>query len=71
MKAHCGEQNTMRNTRIFDSEGQPSRKGMTLIELGVPVSHLQDLPQLATARRCKSMYNSEQVSSIRNLAHDG
>jgi V/A-type H+-transporting ATPase subunit A len=45
-------------------------KGMTLIELGVPVSHLQDLPQLATARRCKSMYNSEQVSSIQGLARE-
>ena len=45
-------------------------KGLTLIELGVPVSHLQDLPQLAKARRCKSMYNSDQVSSITDLARE-
>ncbi len=45
-------------------------KGMTLIELGVPVSHLQDLPQLAKVRRCKSMYNSDQVSSITDLARE-
>jgi V/A-type H+-transporting ATPase subunit A len=45
-------------------------KGMTLIELGVPVSHLQDLPQLAKARRCKSMYNSDQVASITELARE-
>ncbi|NBC49934.1 MAG: V-type ATP synthase subunit A [Gammaproteobacteria bacterium] len=45
-------------------------KGMTLIEIGVPVSHLQDLPQLAKARRCKSMYTSEQVASINDLARE-
>jgi len=44
--------------------------GMSLIELGVPVSHLQDLPQLAKARRSKSMYNSDQVSSITDLARE-
>jgi V/A-type H+-transporting ATPase subunit A len=44
--------------------------GMSLIELGVPVSHLQDLPQLAKARRSKSMYNSDQVSSINDLARE-
>jgi V/A-type H+-transporting ATPase subunit A len=43
-------------------------KGMTLIELGVPVSHLQDLPQLAKVRRCKSLYNSDQVARITDLA---
>ncbi len=45
-------------------------KGMSLIELGVPVSHLQDLPQLAKVRRCKSMYNSDQVSSITDLGRE-
>ncbi len=45
-------------------------QGMILIELGVPVSHLQDLPQLAKVRRCKSMYNSDQVSSIRDLGRE-
>ncbi|MCF8005236.1 MAG: V-type ATP synthase subunit A, partial [Chromatiaceae bacterium] len=45
-------------------------KGMTLIELGVPVSHLQDLPQLAKVRRCKSIYNSDQVSSITDLGRE-
>ena len=45
-------------------------KGMALVELGVPVTELQGLPQLATVRRCKSMYTSEQVDSIRELAAD-
>jgi V/A-type H+-transporting ATPase subunit A len=45
-------------------------KGMALVELGVPVTELQGVPQLATVRRCKSMYTSEQVDSIRELAAD-
>ncbi|KAA6184961.1 V-type ATP synthase subunit A [Thiohalocapsa marina] len=45
-------------------------KGMELIELGVPVNELQGLPQLAKARRCKSMYNSDQVGNIRALASE-
>jgi V/A-type H+-transporting ATPase subunit A len=43
-------------------------KGMTLIEIGVPVNELQNMPQLAKVRRCKSVYNSDQVDSIRELA---
>ena len=35
---------------------------------GVPVSELQSLPQLATARRCKSLYASDQVDRIREFA---
>jgi len=45
-------------------------KGMELVELGVPVAELQNLPQLAKARRCKSTYNSEQVDGIRALARE-
>ncbi|MCG6940258.1 MAG: V-type ATP synthase subunit A [Thiohalocapsa sp.] len=45
-------------------------KGMALIELGVPVAELSELPQLAKARRCKSMYNSDQVDSIRAFAEE-
>lgn len=39
-------------------------KGAELVELGVPVQELQGLPLLAKARRCKSMYDSEQVDKI-------
>ncbi len=45
-------------------------QGLALVELGVPVTELQDLPQLAKARRCKSQFTSEQVDSIRDFAHD-
>jgi V/A-type H+-transporting ATPase subunit A len=43
-------------------------KGMALIELGVPVSELQNMPQLARTRRCKSMYTSDQVDAIKEFA---
>jgi V/A-type H+/Na+-transporting ATPase subunit A len=42
-------------------------KGAALVELGVPVGELQTLPLLAKVRRCKSMYNSEQVDKIAEL----
>ncbi|MBK1647925.1 V-type ATP synthase subunit A [Rhabdochromatium marinum] len=45
-------------------------QGAELVELGVPVSELQNLPQLAKVRRCKSMYNSDQVDSIRSFARE-
>jgi V/A-type H+-transporting ATPase subunit A len=45
-------------------------KGMALIELGVPVSELSELPLLAKARRCKSLYNSDQVESISEFARE-
>jgi V/A-type H+/Na+-transporting ATPase subunit A len=45
-------------------------KGMALIELGVPVAELAEMPQLAKVRRCKSMYNSDQVDSIRAFARE-
>jgi V/A-type H+-transporting ATPase subunit A len=40
------------------------QKGAELVELGVPVQELQNLPLLAKARRLKSMYNSDQVEQI-------
>ena len=43
---------------------------MALIEIGVPVSELAEMPQLAKARRCKSMYNSDQVAEIRAFAQE-
>jgi V/A-type H+-transporting ATPase subunit A len=46
-------------------------RGMALIELGVPVSVLQDLPQLAKVRRCKSLYTSDQVERISDFAKEG
>jgi V/A-type H+-transporting ATPase subunit A len=42
-------------------------RGLALIELGVPVTELQTMSQLAKARRCKSMYDSEQVESIQDF----
>jgi V/A-type H+-transporting ATPase subunit A len=39
-------------------------KGSALVEIGVPVQELQTLPLLARARRCKSMYSSEQLDKI-------
>ncbi|NEV61858.1 V-type ATP synthase subunit A [Thiorhodococcus minor] len=39
-------------------------QGQTLIELGVPVTELQDLPLLAKMRRIKSMYSSEELDQI-------
>jgi V/A-type H+-transporting ATPase subunit A len=45
-------------------------KGMALIELGVPVSELSEMPQLSKARRCKSLYNSDQVAEIRTFAQE-
>jgi V/A-type H+/Na+-transporting ATPase subunit A len=45
-------------------------KGAALVELGVPVGELQTLPLLAKVRRCKSMYNSEQVDKIAELRAD-
>jgi V/A-type H+-transporting ATPase subunit A len=40
------------------------KRGAALVELGVPVQELQNLPLMAKARRCKSMYNSDQVEQI-------
>jgi len=45
-------------------------RGMALIELGVPVRELQELPQLAKMRRCKSAYSSEQIESIRAFGQE-
>jgi V/A-type H+-transporting ATPase subunit A len=39
-------------------------KGAELVNLGVPVQELQNLPLLARARRLKSMYSSDQLDSI-------
>jgi V/A-type H+-transporting ATPase subunit A len=40
-------------------------RGAELVELGVPVGELQNLPLLAKARRCKSRYRSEEVENLR------
>ncbi len=42
-------------------------KGAELIELGVPVQELSQLPLLAEARRAKQRYSSTQVEQIREL----
>ncbi len=46
------------------------KRGVALIELGVPVQELQSLPLLAKARRCKSMYSSDQLEKIAELRAD-
>jgi V/A-type H+-transporting ATPase subunit A len=40
------------------------KKGVALIELGVPVQELQRLPLLTRARRCKSLYGNDQLEKI-------
>jgi len=46
------------------------KKGAKLVELGVPVQELQTLPLLAKARRCKSVYSSDQVEKIAEFRED-
>jgi V/A-type H+-transporting ATPase subunit A len=46
------------------------KRGAALIELGVPVQELQQLPLMARARRCKSMYDSDQVDKIMALREE-
>jgi len=43
------------------------QKGADLIDLGVPVQELMELPMLAKARRVKQLYNSEQTEKLREL----
>ncbi|MCB1859944.1 MAG: V-type ATP synthase subunit A, partial [Gammaproteobacteria bacterium] len=43
------------------------RKGAELIEIGVPVQELVELPLLAKARRAKQIYSSEQTEQLREL----
>jgi V/A-type H+-transporting ATPase subunit A len=40
------------------------RQGKALLELGVPVEHISNMPILARARRLKSTYRSEQIDEI-------
>jgi V/A-type H+-transporting ATPase subunit A len=46
------------------------KKGAALVELGVPVQELQNLPLLARARRLKSIYSSEQVEKIEEFREE-
>ena len=43
-------------------------RGVGLLEIGVPVQRLLAMPVLAQARRCKSVYTSEQVAELREFA---
>jgi len=45
-------------------------KGAELVEIGVPVQELTGLPLLATARRLKQNYNSEQVKELREFMEE-
>jgi V/A-type H+-transporting ATPase subunit A len=40
-------------------------RGTAMLEIGVPVQTLLTMPTLTQARRCKSVYTSEQVSELR------
>lgn len=42
-------------------------RGVSLLEIGVPVHQLLAMPILAQARRCKSVYTSEQVAELRQF----
>ena len=42
-------------------------QGVTLIEAGVPVQQLSDLPILATARRIKSQFSSVEIDKLRDV----
>ncbi|MBA1445134.1 MAG: V-type ATP synthase subunit A [Chromatiales bacterium] len=42
-------------------------QGADLIELGVPVQELSDLPILAKLRRCKEVYDSDQLGQLREF----
>jgi len=43
------------------------QKGADLIELGIPVRELLDLPMLAKARRVKALFDSTQTEKLREL----
>jgi len=45
-------------------------RGAALLEIGVPVQRLLALPILADARRCKSVYTSDQVAELRAFGKD-
>ena len=45
-------------------------RGARLLKRGVPVQRLLALPVLAKARRCKSVYSSEQIDELRAFAND-
>lgn len=45
-------------------------KGAELIELGVPVQELTELPMLSKARRAKQVYDSTQTEQLRELAEE-
>jgi V/A-type H+-transporting ATPase subunit A len=46
------------------------QKGADLIELGVPVQELMELPMLARARRAKQQFNSEQTEQLREQTEE-
>jgi len=45
-------------------------QGAELVEMGVPVQELQNLPILAQARRCKSRFSSDQMEQLRSFTED-
>jgi len=45
-------------------------KGVDLLELGVPVQQLSDLPILAKARRIKSQYSSAEIEQMRSFKQE-
>jgi V/A-type H+-transporting ATPase subunit A len=45
-------------------------KGVDLLDLGVPVQQLSDLPILAKARRIKSQYRSAEIEQMREFKQE-
>lgn len=45
-------------------------QGVTLLEAGVPVQQLSDLPVLATARRIKSQFSSTEIDKLREFEQE-
>jgi V/A-type H+/Na+-transporting ATPase subunit A len=55
---------------LLDLMFQIYHQGAELLDRGVPVQELLDLPILARAKRCKSDYENSQVERLRSFAKD-
>ena len=45
-------------------------EGIRLLKLGVPVQQLSNLPLIGKARRCKSVYGSDQLDELNNFIEE-
>jgi V/A-type H+-transporting ATPase subunit A len=46
------------------------QKGAELVEIGVPVQELTNLPLLARARRLKQIFSSEQIGDLKAFSDE-